>query len=131
MTNEHLKSKRMTANPMDVLRNWFGVKPEDVPWIIYDPGVNPQYRIRRRSTHDGTFLFSKELAARTLERVVTRTGYCTSEPIAEEDWPFITYRVGDIRVATSYGTYKLPCGWYPAQREGWTMPVRVEIRRTP
>ncbi|WP_428383665.1 hypothetical protein [Nevskia ramosa] len=93
------------------------------PHIKFDPNVDHQYRIIRRSVHDGTLIFSHELIFNAMHNLFKQTSYYKPEPIPEGMIP--VYTVGRIRIAAVYGMVDLPCGRYPGMRESVTIPVSV------
>ncbi|MHB1310591.1 MAG: hypothetical protein ACYC3L_01145 [Gemmatimonadaceae bacterium] len=115
--NPHLQSKRRYVNPVQIAQNWFKQPCPD--FVTYDPNVQPDFWITRRMTHDGTLMFSMEIASDVIAPIYQRAvGF--DNPMRNT-----RYVIGDARVAVAYGRYKLRCGVFPAQMESWTLPVRI------
>lgn len=120
---------REYVNPIKMLEDWGFRFPHD--HITVDPDVEPEYRIySRKTTHDGTLIFTLEALIDAMTRLVEkRTYYKPSEP----DWSRvrdIRYTIGLARLATVFGLVDLPCGRFPGQRERITIPVRCEDRKS-
>ena len=87
-----------------------------------------QYEIIRKSAHDGTLLFTKELLFRVLEPILTRTSfYKLEEPT---DMNKVRYEVGLITLTTTRhadGMVDLPIGRYPGEIQTVSLPVRQVV----
>jgi len=121
-----LDSRREYFNPIE----WLTARGADCSHITFDPSLRPldaEYRIIRGCTHDGTVMFTEELIAKTLVRLVTRETYFRdTEPADWSKVRDIRYTVGLARRAVVLGKVNLPCGRFPGQRERIAVPVRCE-----
>lgn len=62
---EWLKAKIKEMNNID--------KDFDIPWIKVDSNVEPEYKIIRKSSHDGTLMFTGDIIAKALESLFYRS----------------------------------------------------------
>ena len=117
---------RERINPIDYLKK-LGWPTEHV---TYDPKMRKgDYSIIRQTTHDGTLLFTLELLERTLHPLASRTS-CHKSQESEARPENMRYVVGPLRIATVYGTVKLPCSdtmRYPGERQRTRIPVRASV----
>jgi len=98
--------------------------------ITYDPTVKKQYRIVRKTGHDGTLMFTRSMFKEAMLPLLCRTSFYKPEPRPDGCEPF--YTVGRIRHAVAYGRVWLRCSTehkYPGLVESLTIPVRVEWRK--
>jgi len=117
-----LKTSRDRLDLNEAMR-FIGAKWTGEPHIVFDPDLEPQYRIRRASSHDGTMLFSMELMNKALTPLFERSSYY--KPIGEPPQGMRPrYTIGRINRFSVYGRVKLPVGVYPGERECVVIPVR-------
>lgn len=115
------------ANPLEWINYIWG---KEIPHIIYNPLVNPQYRIIRRSTHDGTILFKHELIHQALSLLVYKQSYYKPEVELFESCKDLRYIIGDIQFDTwteKDTLVQLPCGIVPGEYNLITIPVKIEF----
>jgi hypothetical protein len=117
---------RERINPVEELkrRGW----PTD--HITYDPNMRKgDYSINRQQTHDGTMLFTMQMIEEPLALLAFRqTFHKPREKEFLDNEEGVRYVVGPMRLATVFGTVKLPCSEtskYPGQRERLRLPVRM------
>jgi hypothetical protein len=113
----------LRENPIKVIEHLYpGYEKAD--YIIYDKKVNTdfQYRIIRQYSHDGTFIFHKDLLYQVLNNLIMRTSYYKPTGYC----PSIKYIVGDIHIITVYGKVDLACGRFPGEKERVWLPVKCE-----
>lgn len=121
-----IKFKKEKLNPVDVLRDQFGITCDH---ITYDPDMKKsgcQFQVIRQCSHDGTMLFTSELLADTLRGIANMQTY--SKSIAPEFGRLVAikYIVGPIWLSTVYGVVDFPAGTYPGERQRTRMCVVCE-----
>lgn len=118
---------RYKLNPLDVIREQFGV---ELNHITYDPHLRKsgcQYQAIRQASHDGTMLFTEELLANSLIEIANMQSYSKNAP--PEDWSkvvAIKYTLGPIWLSTVYGMVGLPSGTCPGSKQRVRMSVACE-----
>ena len=116
---EWLKARIKEMNNID--------KDFDIPWIKVDSNVEPEYKIIKKSSHDGTLMFTGDIIAKTLEPLFNMTScYAKTKPSDESKVKAIYYIVGDLELKSEFGMVDLPIGRYPGQTDTVTIPVRCE-----
>lgn len=108
-----VKRKWLTLDDLLGMAKWQG---ENDAHIAYDPDVVAQYERREGCSHDGTALFTVELAQRVLMPLMVGSSYFV--PDGQPDGMVPRYTVGRIKHITIYGDTDM--------RERIIMPVRVE-----
>jgi hypothetical protein len=99
----------------------------DIPWIVFDKDIEPEYRIIRSSSHDGSLLFTEELICEAVEPLLKMTTcYKLTQPEDSSTVKEIHYTVGELELKTEFGMVDLPIGRYPRQTDTVTIPVRCE-----
>lgn len=111
-------------NPIEYLSRSLSFGGAQRAHITYDPNVEPQYRIVRGSSHDGTLLFTDENLDRALEPLVNMQSYFAPEPPDPASLARMEYVIGDIEVTSEFGLVDLPAGRFPGVKETVTIPVR-------
>ena len=111
----------MTLDDILCLAGW---ENEYHSHISYDPLVIHQYERREGCSHDGTLIFTRQLAQRVLLPLMEGRSYFKPEGQPEGMIP--QYTVGRIKHITAFGIVDLPAGRFPGQRERILMPVRVK-----
>ena len=110
---------------LDEAMGFIGARWTAEPYINFDPGIIPQYRIRRASTHDGTFLFSKELMLKALSPLFSRASYY--KPMGEPPAGMVPeYTIGMIKRFSVFGDVVVPAGKIFGERECVVIPVRCK-----
>lgn len=111
-------------NPIEYLSRSFSFGDAPRAHITYDPNVEPQYRIIRGSSHDGTLLFTYENIDRALEPLINMQSYFVPEKPDPACVSGLEYTIGDIEIQSEYGQVDLPAGRFPGVKETVTIPVR-------
>lgn len=114
-------------NPIEYLSRSFSFGDSPRAHITYDPNVEPQYRIIRGSSHDGTLLFTNENLERALEPLVNMRSYFVPEPPDPANLASMEYVIGDIEIKREFGLVDLPAGRFPGVEETVTIPVRCRL----
>ncbi|WDQ26704.1 hypothetical protein phiKPNH21_00092 [Klebsiella phage phi_KPN_H2] len=120
------KFRKEKLNPVDVLRDQFGIMCEH---ITYDPGLKKSgchFQVIRQCSHDGTMLFTTELLADTLLGIANMQAYPKNLAPEFDKLVAIKYTVGPIWLSTVYGVVDLPPGSYPGERQRTRMCVVCE-----
>lgn len=123
-----MKTNRRYITPMDAFK-YFGLEMPD--WITFNPNLTKingaQYDIIRQITHDGTFIFEKELIGRTIENLANKSSFCKLDD--QEGAIDRKYEVGYISIATVFGVVELPIGKYPGEKQRARLPVKCTVIR--
>ncbi len=127
------KTNVVYFNPKEWLINRIvqlnNVKKEDfnIFWINFDKNIEPEYKIIRQSSHDGTLIFTQDLIAEAIEPLLRMTTcYLPTKPKDESKIKEIHYTVGELELKTEYGMVNMKAGRYPGETNTVTIPVRCE-----
>lgn len=95
------------------------------PYIIYNPEIKHQYRVRAAIAHDGTMLFSVDVMKKAFKRLFFKESYYLpmGEPADDED---VIYHIGKIRNFGIYKPIKCVGGFISGIKECVSIPVSVE-----
>lgn len=99
------------------------VMPENIEYV---ENLEPEYRIARRQSHDGTMIFTHDLIGEIANLLLKRESYYK---LTEPDWSKVTdikYKVGPMEIQSKFGQVNLPCGKYSGVTEDMILPVRCE-----
>jgi hypothetical protein len=99
----------------------------DIPWIKFDKNIEPEYKIIRSCSHDGTMMFTFELIAKVIEPLFKmQSYYIPTKPKNNSKIKEIHYIVGELELKSEFGMVDLPIGRYPGQTDIVTIPVKCE-----
>lgn len=94
--------------------------------ILFDPGVDPQYEIRRQATHDGTRLFSVDLMRTAFFPLLAKMSYYIPMGDPPEGME-PRYTIGRVKRFAVFGLFSVPAGTIYGMRERVVIPVRVKF----
>jgi len=95
--------------------------------IEFDKDVIPEYYLIRKSTHDGTMMFTQELLDKTLLCLINRTTcYIPTQPKDASTVKDIKYTIGGITLTYEFGMKDLKCGKCEGVTNTVSIPVRCE-----
>lgn len=98
----------------------------DIPYIVYDKSVKPQYKIIRESTHDGTLLFTQQVIFKAIEPLLKGQSYYKPEEKQFINAKEIKYIVGDMELKSVFKDIKLHGKTCSGQHDIVTIPVKIE-----
>jgi hypothetical protein len=92
--------------------------------IVYDESVNENYdyQVIRKSSHDGTLLFTKQLIDTALLALINKQTFCIrdyTEDYLNDNLKDLSYKIGHIRLESEFGTVN----GYPGSHETVYIPV--------
>lgn len=120
--------KEQLLNPNKVISELLvmnGYPEGELTHVKYQEGmIENDVQIIRQSTHDGTFLFTKELMFESVKPLILMTLY-SKRNISEENLKEVksfNYTVGDLKLETTFNDPIYPT----KQTDKVTIPVKVE-----
>jgi hypothetical protein len=93
--------------------------------IVFDQLVEKQYEVIRKSTHDGTLIFTKQVLDEALGALIhKKTYHIPSAPADKSTVKDLNYVIGEVELKSEFGMVDLPVGRIFGQTDTVTIPVK-------
>jgi hypothetical protein len=97
---------KLRINPIDYIEKNIAI---GIDYIQFDEKLTKpeaDFYIIRQQSHNGTYLFTRELINEALSGIVNRTSFCKLN-MPKEGIKAVKYTLGSLKIATVFGNIKL------------------------